>query len=101
MIDVGQHDGTEHLSRIRLAFRDGDPAVAVRVNRRNDLRREIHARREIDLHVHPIEVERQARGLEIFIEPMRPSRTGTSKPDAQRREQDKESALHGVTSLAP
>ena len=73
-----QHDRTEHLTRIRFALSVRNLTVAVGIDPGKYLGRHGGAGREVDLQIHTLDVDRQPRGLEIFIQPMRGGRSGVA-----------------------
>ena len=83
-LSVGQErDGAEHLPRVCLALGLARFPVVVCIDPGKDLGCHGLAGGQIHLHVDAVEVDREARGLKIFIEAMRVSQRERGKPGAK------------------
>jgi hypothetical protein len=77
-----QHDGTEDLARILFTLGVRNLTIAVGIDPSKYPGCHGGAGRKVDLQIHAIYVDRQSRGLEIFIEPMRGGGSGSCEPGA-------------------
>ena len=73
----GEHNGSEDLTRVRLAFRGRDLTVAIRIHQCEDLRRHIDACSEINLYADAAAFNRQTRGLKVLVQAMGCGSRGT------------------------
>ena len=79
-----QYDRTQHLLGILFAFGVRNLTVAVSINLSEYFGRQSGAGREVNLQIYALNIDREPRGLKIFIHTMSGGRS--CQPPAQERE---------------